>query len=497
MLRIKLLFALFAFAIGVCPAIGQKAQIAQMAQTLSTPQSQTNCKPGSVEQSSPRLYAALVAAPRPSGAAKAQVQLVCVPDFSRMTLAEAQQAIGRTKGLHFESATPNDPRGIVVSQEPQPGHYAVFGSGVRLTLRIPETKPEPKLTRVPDITKWREDRIAAELEGYHLRYGGTRLGQCNGMPEGSICQDPQPETEVEWEWTVNRIIVPAPPPPQPCSVPHTLSLTANATSLTINEDVRFTAELNPEEKAPRYQFFFDDKSGSSSSEEGGPIAWHRFAEDGTYTVKATAGIANCELAQGTLEVQVHSYSWTVLLEPDRSRTTAGKTITFHATPTPTPPEPQNPQYIFHIRGEKPYPPSSDSTMTLPFAKQGTYSVSVVMIDADKHKFGGKPVFVDVEPPPAPVDSTSLHSVWWYVAIGLAAATGLGGLGFAGTKAMQKLALQKLSVNVDQDKRALRAELHSTGSLVRDSLGFRLTTAPVYVESSHGTAILRKLERVEE
>jgi hypothetical protein len=230
--------------------------------------------------------------------AKAEVQVVCVPDFTGMTLDQAKAAIEKTRGLRFENATPANV-GTVTDQNPKPFRYVVIGTPVTLQLKPPE--PVSHLRQVPDITHIDESIVEGYLKHAGLAYGGSTKTETKEYPAGSKFQDPLAGRWVEENTPVFRYEATSPPERQ---TKYRLSLRASASSLSINEQVSFVAALTPAVEGAGYQFDFGDRQQGDL--QGESTARYQYAQDGMFTVTVTAHLPSGEMLQEKTTVQVHA-----------------------------------------------------------------------------------------------------------------------------------------------------------------------------------------------
>jgi len=116
-------------------------------------------------------------------------------------LADSGLVAGRVDSVRHPVA----PAGSIIGQSPLPGHTALPGAEVRLTLSL-----GPEIRSVPDVTRLRGVRATAALEagGFVVRVDTVR----SGLPAGRVVAiDPAPGTEVAMPGNVRLAVSLGPP----------------------------------------------------------------------------------------------------------------------------------------------------------------------------------------------------------------------------------------------------------------------------------------------
>jgi PKD repeat protein len=408
-----------------------------------------------------------------SALAKAQVQVVCVPDFTGMTLDQAKAAIEKTKGLRFENATPAS-GGTVSDQNPKPFRYVVIGTGVTLQLKPPE--PVSHLRQVPDITHLDELRVEAYLKHEGLAYGGSTNTETNDYPAGSIFQDPPAGKWVEENTPVFRYQATAPPQQ---STNYQFGLRASATELSINEQVSFVAVLTPTVEGTGYAFDFGD--GMRGDLSGENTAAYQYAKDGTFTIAVTARLPSGETLEAKTRVQVHANSWTVVLQPNLRRANTNTSILFEAILLPSSPVPERAQYWFYFDNDKKPVISNMPSAHRSFSDARMHWASVVVRDADGHSFKSNVAAVVIVRPVWPLAVASVVAV---------AIFALGGL-----KIAQKIVTGRLKYDWVADVRGTQVITPVPEGVVEAGFEFRLVHPPLDASAQCAGPITKRVERL--
>jgi hypothetical protein len=396
-----------------------------------------------------------------------------------MTLDQAKAAIDKTKGLHLESAAP--PNGATVTaQNPPPFRYVPIGTGITLQLKPPEASSH--LRKVPDITRMDVSLLPAFLERAGLAYAGSQKEETTEYAAGTIFQNPLAGKMVEQGTRVFRYEATAPPAPP--TQQHQLTLTANATDLTTNEQVSFEATITPAVKGAGYQFDFADDEQTDL--QGENTAQHQYARDGTFTVKATAVLpgGETEPLHATVTVQVHAISWTVTLEPSARRADTHTPIVFEAKLLPASPLPEQAEYLFYFDKDKKVVNSNKPSVQRSFANAGQHFASVVVKDADGHSFKSDiETVVIAEPPPR---------IWLWVlsAVAAGAISWLGGL-----KIAQKITTGRLQYALVADTPGTQSIEQPSGIAVEAGVEFQVVHPPLDPNAQCAGPIIKRVERL--
>lgn len=416
----------------------------------------------------------MMQAPKKASAlAKAQVQVVCVPDFTGMTLDQARAAIEKTKGLGFENATPAS-GGTVTDQNPKPFHYVVIGTGI--TLQLKPSEPVSHLRQVPDITHLDESTVEAHLKHDGLAYGGSTNTETNDYPAGSIFQDPPAGKWVEENTPVFRYQATA-PPQQPTD--YQLGLRASATELSINEQVSFVAVLTPTVEGTGYAFDFGD--GMKGDLGGENTAAYQYAKDGTFTITVTAVLPRGDVFQAKTTVQVHANSWTVVLQPNLRRANTNTPVLFEARLLPSSPAPERAQYWFYFDNDKKPVISNTPSARRSFSDARTHWASVIVRDADGHSFKSNVAAVVVVRPA------------WPFAVAFVAAIAILALG--GLKITQKIATGRLKYDWVADVRGTQLMTQGPENVVEAGFEFRVVHPPLDASAQCAGPITKRVERL--
>jgi len=409
---------------------------------------------------------------KPSGLAKAEVQVVCVPDFTGMTLDQAKAAIEKTKGLHFDNALPAD-GGTVMDQNPKPFHYFPIGTGVTLQLQPPE--PVSHLRQVPDITHLDESKVEGFLKHAGLAYGGSSNTETNDYPVGTIFQDPPERQWVEENTPVFRHQAAAPPQQ---STKYQLSLRASATELSINERVSFEALLTPPVAGAGYAFDFGDGPGGDL--DGSKTAANQYTRDGTFTITVTAVLPSGESLQAQTTVQVHANSWTIVLQPNLRRAKTNTPILFEATLLPSSPAPEQARYWFYFDNDEKPVISNLPSARRSFSDARTHWASVVVKDTDGHSFRSNVAAVVIVRP------------LWPSVVGAFAAIAILALGVL--TIAQKIATGRLKYDWVADVRGTQLVTTVPGGVVDAGFEFRVVHSPLDVSTHCAGRIIKRVER---
>jgi Uncharacterized protein conserved in bacteria len=416
----------------------------------------------------------MMQAPKKASAlAKAAVQVVCVPDFTGMTLDQAKAAIEKTNGLHFATATPAE-GGAVTDQNPKPFHYFPKGTGVTLQLQPPE--PVSHLQQVPDITHLDESRLEGYLKHAGLSYGGSSNAETNDYPAGTIFQDPPERKWVEENTPVFRYQATALPQE---STKYQLNLRSSATELSINERVSFEAVLIPTVAGAGYAFDFGD--GTQSDMSGENTALYQYAKDDTFTITVTCRLPSGDILQTKTTVQVHANSWTVVLQPDLRRANTNSPILFEARLLPSSPVPERAQYLFYFDNDKKPVISNTPSARRSFSDARTHWASVVLKDADGHSFRSNVAAVVIVRP-----------VWPFAVASVAA---IAILALGGMKVAQKTATGRLKYDWVADIRGKRLITEVPEGVVKVGIEFRVVHPSLDVSTQCAGRIITRVERL--
>jgi PKD domain/PASTA domain len=412
------------------------------------------------------------AAQKTNGLAKAEVPVVCVPDFTGKTLDQAKAAIEKTRGLHFENAIPTN-GGTVADQNPKPFHYVAIGTGV--TLQLKPAEPVSHLRMVPDITRLDEPSLEAYLKRDGLTYGGSTNTETSDYQAGSIFQDPPAGKWVEENTPVFRYEAIAPPQQ---SSNYRLGLKASATELSINERVSLVALLTPTVGGAGYAFDFGDgMQGDMGSEN---TAAYQYPRDGTFTITVVARLPNGDTLEAKTVVQVHANSWTVVLQPNLRRANTNTPIVFETSFLPSSPAPERAQYWFYFDDDKKPVISKTPSVRRSFSDARTHWASVVVKDADGHSFKSNTAAVAIEKPIWPLTMASV------AAIAL--------LGFGGLKIAQRVATSRLKYEWVADVRGVWLVAAIPEGMLREGFAFTVIHPPPDISTRCTAQIVKRVEK---
>ncbi len=459
---------------GIAPPTGLVARVDGMSAAAQKPAGSGGAAPNNVMQ---RM--------RPAAAQQvmAQVQVVCVPDFTGMTLDQAKAEIEKTKGLRFEGASPDVAGGRVTAQNPTPLRYVPVGTGVTLQLAAPVQTPN--LRRVPDITHEQEADLSGYLQHAGLAYGGTTKIETLDYPAGSYFQHPLANTWVAVNTPVFRYEASAPPKPEPPQT-YRLSVRANAGELSIGEMGIFVATLEPAAGGTTYQFEFGDHRQTEPAPEN--TGQHQYDKDGTFTVTVTARPPGQDAIQANVEVQVHRIVWTVVLEADPPRAESNTPIVFQAKLLPASPAPDKPEYYFYFDGEKKPELSNTPSIHRSFSDNRAHRVRVDVRDADHHIFRSDVVgFVIVPTVPSP---------WGKVAIIGAAILVCGIGGAAGFKVAQIVVTRgRIEVEPKRGLEGTQRLPEVPGGMVEAAFGFQVVHPETRTNAEWRGPVIKRVERL--
>jgi beta-lactam-binding protein with PASTA domain len=417
-----------------------------------------------------------------TGPAKAEVQTICVPNFTGMTLDEAKAAIEKTRGLRFGSATPPN-GGTVTAQYPPPFRYVPVNTPVTLELTPPQ--PVSHLRQVPDITHMDESALEAFLKRDGLAYGGSTNTETTKYPPGSILQDPPAGNWVEENTPVFRYQVTVPPQPPPAlpqpTTSYQLSLVPSAKEISVNEQVRFTAVLTPATESAGYAFDFGDGSPSGDM-SGQNTADNQYTKDGTFTATVVARPPEGDVLQATATIQVHAISWTVTLRANPRLARPNTEIVFEASLLPRSPAPEQAQYLFYFDKDKKPVVSTTPTVRRSFSGAGMHSAVVFVKDADGHQFQSNDVTVKMQPPPPP------PVLPWVLGLISVAVFALAGL-----KIAHKIAIGRLKYEWVADVRGAQLVAAVPDGLVKAGFDFRVVYPPLDIGARSPGPIVTRVE----
>jgi hypothetical protein len=303
--------------------------------------------------------------------------MTSVPDLSNKTLDEVKSEV--LNKLTIQTVNNNNPGWVVERQFPVKYSNVAVCSQLELWMKM---LPQ-QLTIVPPIVGVPEGQIASLLGKYHLKYGGSTPKETTAASGTIFDQDPKPGTLEPWG---SDVIAYKATGPQPMG-PLPLALTADRTSVTPGETVRFVARLQSDSADAQYVFNFGDGSPMVTRV---PAISHRFYQDGDYEVSVTMTLGDRQGQSEPLHITVHSTEYNLAVSWEPLHPLAGQLVRFTARISPDDPLIAKSSYYFYF-GEKTKPKPSRDVYSRPFAKPGTYPVNVRVTGGHGHTIESIPL----------------------------------------------------------------------------------------------------------
>lgn len=238
-----------------------------------------------------------------------------VPDLTGKNRNEVSLAL-EIQRLDFGEIAVHAADGVVVDQDPKPGQVVAFHTRVNLTFG--------RLVEVPSLVGNSIGEARALLESSELRLGAEQLSaDQNVSPLKISSQNPPAGSRIEAGSAISVSIVPQ------------LVLETKSSSAAPNEEVQFTANLQPSElttQGIRYEFSWGDVLSPQQVETN--LAQHVFTNPSEYSIRAYATTSD-----GAVRFASNVVKLTVVAPPPTTPTTA--------TPQPKPRQnSQNSQYVW-------------------------------------------------------------------------------------------------------------------------------------------------------